>query len=188
MNKITLSEAKLLNLKQYFTGIPCANGHLASRLVANRSCVECSRIRLSVFRLNNRETLLQKKREYAKKQRQQNPEHIYAIAKRSVLKNAVARNKEKSKWSKRNSARVLAWCRKRQLAKLQRTPAWLTQDDLWMIEQAYELAAIRTKMFGFKWHVDHIVPLQGKYVSGLHTPNNLQVITASENSRKGNRL
>jgi len=36
--------------------------------------------------------------------------------------------------------------------------------------------------------VDHIVPLRGHLVSGLHTISNLQYITKSENRRKGNRL
>ena len=74
----------------------------------------------------------------------------------------------------------------RRLAKLQRTPAWLTETDHWMIGQAYELAALRSKMTGFAWHVDHVVPLQGKTVSGLHTPYNLQVIPAAVNISKSN--
>ena len=76
---------------------------------------------------------------------------------------------------------------KRHAAKMQRTPAWLTVDDYWCIEQAYELAALRTKILGFSWHVDHIVPLQGKYVSGLHVPTNLQVIPWRDNVAKTNR-
>lgn len=77
---------------------------------------------------------------------------------------------------------------KRRAAKLQRTPAWLSADDHWMLEQAYELAALRAKMFGFPWHVDHIYPLQGKKVSGLHTPNNVQVIPWLDNVRKANKF
>lgn len=77
---------------------------------------------------------------------------------------------------------------KRHAAKMHRTPAWLTADDLWMIEQAYELAALRTKLFGFSWHVDHVLPLQGKKVSGLHVPNNLQVIPWNDNVSKSNKF
>jgi hypothetical protein len=78
-------------------------------------------------------------------------------------------------------------CRRRQAKKLQRTPAWLTVDDIWMMREAYALARLRSKMFGFTWHVDHIYPLQGKTVSGLHVPLNLQVITAKANLVKHNR-
>jgi hypothetical protein len=41
-------------------------------------------------------------------------------------------------------------------------------------------------MFGFPWHVDHIIPLQGEMVSGLHVPNNIQVIPWIDNVRKAN--
>jgi len=91
-------------------------------------------------------------------------------------------------YAKTNKYAVNARTRRRQAAKLQRTPKWLTDDDYWMIEQAYELAALRTHMFGFDWHVDHILPLQGKTVSGLHVPINLQVITAKQNYTKSNKL
>ncbi len=68
------------------------------------------------------------------------------------------------------------------------TPTWLDEDDFWWINEVYELAALRTQATGIDWHVDHIVPLQGRKVCGLHVPWNLQVITASENSKKGNKF
>jgi 5-methylcytosine-specific restriction endonuclease McrA len=89
---------------------------------------------------------------------------------------------------KRNSHVYAANAAKYRSIKLQRTPVWLTADDLWMVKQAYELASCRSKMFGFKWHVDHIVPLQGSLVSGLHVPWNLQVIPAQENISKNNKF
>ena len=77
---------------------------------------------------------------------------------------------------------------KRRYAKLQRTPHWLTADEHWMIKEAYDLSALRTKMFGFSWHVDHVIPLQGEKVSGLHVPTNLQVIPGTDNDVKGNKF
>ena len=68
-----------------------------------------------------------------------------------------------------------------------RTPKWLTEDDLLHIKCLYQVAAMRTRESGYEWHVDHVVPLHGKNVSGLHVPNNLRVIPASENCRKSNK-
>ena len=70
---------------------------------------------------------------------------------------------------------------------------WLSWGQLreaatWSRQEAYELAALRSKMFGFSWHVDHVLPLQGKLVSGLHTPYNLQVIPWVDNVRKANKF
>jgi hypothetical protein len=135
-----------------------------------------------------RQQRLQKKREYQAEYRRLHPERIVATRIKTMAKHSKRRNAEKSAWAKKNAHRVLSWCRQRQLAKIKRTPAWLGEDDLWVIEQAYELAALRTKMFGFQWHVDHKIPLRGKRASGLHVPSNLQVIPGYENSRKSNRM
>lgn len=101
-------------------------------------------------------------------------------------------NKEQVKayaiaYSKKNTAKRTALERKRELAKKNRTPSWLTPFDLLHMQCLYQVAAMRTKESGQQWHVDHIVPLQGKTVSGLHVPWNLQVILASENLRKNNK-
>lgn len=87
---------------------------------------------------------------------------------------------------KANPAKYAVSAAKHRATKLQRTPAWVDADAIWMIEQAYELAVLRTKLFGFSWHVDHIIPLQGKAVSGLHVPTNLQVIPGLQNIAKNN--
>ena len=75
---------------------------------------------------------------------------------------------------------------KHRAAKFKAIPSWVGPEEEFLIEEAYSLAKLRTKMFGFLWSVDHIFPLQGKEVCGLHVPLNLRVIPAKENSSKGN--
>lgn len=120
--------------------------------------------------------------------RAKNKDKIYKKALEWRKNNIDRYRKLQSKAKKNNSAKVNARNAKRRAEKLQRTPSWLTKDDFWLITEAYELAKLRTKHFGFIWHVDHIIPLKGKLVSGLHVPLNLQVIEGKENMRKNNRI
>lgn len=113
----------------------------------------------------------------------------YAAAqKRWTDKNLEYVKNQTKKYRKEHPGWMAAQCAKRRATKLNATPSWLSEDDFWMMEEAYHLAALRTKVTGIKWDVDHIVPLQNKKVCGLHVPWNLQVITASENYRKNNRF
>ena len=97
--------------------------------------------------------------------------------------NKEARRAYFKRYKQDNKDKVNATNRRRDAAKKQRTPLWLTADEFWIMKEAYKLAQLRSRLTGIKWHVDHIVPLQGKMVSGLHVPTNLQVI-----DRKSTRL
>lgn len=192
---------------RYIPENPCAKGHLLRR-TSDGTCVECKldaeRIRIA----SNRESYNARKKrerihklpelaEKARVLRATESEEKRLIRLEKARLNQIKwrinnPNHENTKLVKRaykrnNPSKNLAYLAKRRSAKLKRTPAWLTETDRWMIEQAYELSALRTKLFGFAWHVDHVIPLQGKYVSGLHVPTNLQVIPATENLRKANK-
>jgi hypothetical protein len=93
-----------------------------------------------------------------------------------------------SDWQKDNLDKVNASSAKRRALKLRATPLWLTKEDLEIIESFYTLSKTIEYQTGVKHHVDHIVPLQGKNVCGLHVPWNLQVLEASENIRKSNKF
>lgn len=88
-------------------------------------------------------------------------------------------------WARKNPDKACANTMKRKAAKRNRTPGWAS---LTKIAEFYALANELTKTTGIKHVVDHIIPLQGTHVSGLHVENNLQVITALANASKGNKF
>lgn len=75
---------------------------------------------------------------------------------------------------------------KRRAIKIKAKPNWLSVAELFAIKQFYHLAKLLESLTNLKYHVDHIVPLQGENVCGLHVPWNLQIITAQENLSKSN--
>ena len=67
----------------------------------------------------------------------------------------------------------------------QRMPSWADPDA---IRKIYEdCAALNEKHGPRSYHVDHIIPLQGDAVSGLHVENNLQILKAVDNIKKSNK-
>ena len=112
---------------------------------------------------------------------------------RSYIKAWEAKNPEKvkeaqHKWYLANKDKVKAKVRARQAAQLKRTPIWITPIHKERMETQYRLASLLSKITRSPWEVDHIIPLQGKFVSGLHVPTNLQVIPRAENRAKHNKV
>ncbi len=99
------------------------------------------------------------------------------------------RKKSKNKlWCQNNKDRRNASWMKRFAAKKQRTPPWLTEQQWSDIDWFYETAADLNWLSEGGLHVDHIVPLQGEFVSGLHVSWNLQILPAPINEGKGNKF
>lgn len=204
----------MLGLKRYFTGIQCIHGHIDERKVNDGSCITCNRNKSRRHAAatkkwrednrmrdanNKRNRYLDKRKEYlarSKKQRLENPERVKEYKRkwrksekglqqsRDWTKGNLEKHKKSVlKYKKNNPGLILANTRKRQCAKLQRTPYWSDQKA---IEQIYITAARITKETGILHHVDHVLPLQGKLVSGLHTVENLKIILATDNLKKSN--
>jgi hypothetical protein len=87
-----------------------------------------------------------------------------------------------------NRDKINANTAKRRATKLMATPTWLTKEEIDEIYEYYTCAQMFKLYTGQEYHVDHIVPLQGENVCGLHVPWNLQVISARENRIKSNKL
>jgi len=121
---------------------------------------------------------------YGKRYRKEKAEQIskqraeHAVANKEQLKEYA------KEYRKNNPGKVNAKTAKRRAALLQRTPPGLTVEHWKQIESFYVEAARLTKETGIPHEVDHIEPLQGKEVSGLHVPWNLRVIPKSTNRRK----
>ena len=112
------------------------------------------------------------------------PEKIAAASARYYRMNPEKWAGCSKRWREKFPEKHAARQGKRRAHKLQATPVWANE---FFMSEAYDLAKLRTKMLGFKWEVDHIVPLKSKLVCGLHVENNIQVIPAVENRSKSNR-
>jgi hypothetical protein len=199
-----LAEAKANGFIRYLTGRPCNKGHFCERLVSDRSCVECNRIKAQYkrdsmtvvekyehglkYRYLQTNWLLTAQGCLSRKQTgityYQNNKDKLAIYRKEY--NLKTNNFHSKQWKKTHPEVRAADTAKRRAAKLQRTPLWLTPEHHKQIGQFYWEAVEVSKLVGEFYHVDHIVPLQGKTVSGLHVPWNLQILHAKENLSKGN--
>jgi hypothetical protein len=163
------------------------------------SCKKCH----LEYRIKNKEKIRARKKRY----RELNKESIALDLKIRYQKDKERRricykerkalykknNKEKiaerkRKWRLSRPGLWASYCAKRRAKKLKATPKWLTKEQWNQIDAFYKEAARLFKETNIPHEVDHIIPLQGKNVSGLHVPWNLRVITEHENRSKSNKL
>jgi len=118
----------------------------------------------------------------------ENREALNEYRRQLRLRNLEREREKDKRYLKNNRAKVYAKNARRRAAETQATPAWLTAIQKAQIYEFYEIALARTLQTGISCDVDHIVPLRGKHVRGLHVPWNLQILTEEENARKYNKL
>ena len=191
-------EAIALGLKTYNTGKPCKHGHLSDRYVQG-ACIECVKIQTTAWKNSNPEKHKQAMRKWWENNKEthnervknwqgNNKEKCKSNAKAWAAKNPDKIAAKEKRYRDANPDKVTAWAVASVARRAKRVPPWLSEDDKWMLKEAYRLAKLRTKVFGFVWEVDHIIPLRGNEVSGLHVPNNVQVIPKTLNRAKRNKF
>jgi hypothetical protein len=184
----TRAEAKATGATHYFTGEPCKHGHIAPRKTKG-ACVEC----LKVEWAQAAETRAEYFREYNRKDEVRDKKHNWYLENREqVIQTAATRpatvlREYRNAWKEANKVQVRADTKARRRKHRDATPPWLTRKQKSEIRQLYQIAITMTQTTGEQYVVDHIVPLRGEAVCGLHVPWNLRVITQEENLKKSNK-
>jgi hypothetical protein len=162
-------------------------------------CKQCKKISSDSWYLNNKK----RKAITGSNWRAKNKQHVAELSAANYRKNLTANRAKRAKYNSEHKEKTKLrrqqylkenphlgryWANKRRVIKLQRTPKWLTLSDWEKIEEYYQYATILTQVTGIFYEVDHIIPLQGKNISGLHCPENLQILTRFENRSKGHKF
>jgi hypothetical protein len=108
--------------------------------------------------------------------------------KEKYLSNHAQEKQNRREYYRQNTGAYFVNKARRRARLLQATPKWYDVFDDFVLSEAYDLCKLRESITGTKWEVDHVVPLQGKTVSGLHWHKNWEVIPRYNNRSKGNRI
>jgi hypothetical protein len=198
-----------------FQGNPCKKCGNTERYIKKRSCVKCTKaynkrrkgtrkdetrkyylknrekilLTAKVWGENNKEKVSAKNKKYyydnqeemqsrVREWYEQNKERASERHKQYYAENREKIEAQKKKAREENPGARAAWTAKARSLREKRVPKWA---DLKEIKTIYDSCPEG-------YHVDHIIPLIGKNVSGLHVANNLQYLTPEENLRKGNKF
>ena len=204
-NSIPTSRQAALEVgaKKFFTGEPCRKGHISPFYVSVNKCCACISARAKERYLRDPAAAKLADRERSRRYSERHPERRKASKQRwaDANKEALAeivrissrkwywKNRDKAResnkqWMRNNKGKVVAKNTAREMALLRAIPSWAEHEA---IKAIYADAERLTSATGVLYSVDHIVPIRGKTVCGLHCAANLRVIPATENYSKGNR-
>lgn len=150
----------------------------------NPECPECKRTRQTAWAKNNPE----KNKAYGYKWRKNNPDKAKANNANWQKANPDKINARNRAWVKANPGKRNARSALYRAMKIQATPSWLTEQQIKEIRSFYILAKELQWLSSNPLEVDHIVPLQGDNVCGLHVPWNLQILDRPLNISKSNHF
>lgn len=179
------ADAKAQGATHYFTGKPCSRGHIALRKTKG-CCVECMK---EDWATDNAKRKEKPKSEAAKASgRRYYERNKEAVKARASARPTADKQRYKYKHKKDNPEYYNALTCVRKRRHKDATPKWVDAEEKLAMRQLYIEASRLTKLTGERYVVDHIIPLLGETVCGLHTIKNLRVITQEENLRKSNKL
>lgn len=160
-------------------------------------CKHCRVESSKSYHYRNQATILQKSKAYRdqphrkelsvvyqKVYREENSETLKINKKVWYEKTKERTKPQRSEYKKNNRAWFNQLNAERRAMHKSATALW---GDKKVIREIYELAKMCSDTSGIPHHVDHIIPIKGKNVCGLHVENNLQILSATANISKGNR-
>lgn len=130
---------------------------------------------------NNKDVILQKCRSYYNLHKSQH----YIASQRWYLNNKDRWNELARIRAHNNPEKIYAHTVLMRLKRKNRFPLWANKIK---IQEIYKDCKNISQLTGIQHEVDHIIPLCGKYVSGLHVENNLRIIPKTENRLKSNKF
>lgn len=170
----------------------CNTDRSADRFSKGRKkCKDCQNQYVRAWVQENKEERYAKLRVWRKAYYQKNRQYLLACTKTWRDNNKHRLGSQGSvpsvnakRWREANPDKVREATKRNWELKKNATPVWANR---FFLREARELAKLRTKLFGFEWQVDHIIPFNNPNVCGLNWEGNIQVIPAIENIRKGNK-
>jgi len=201
MDIISRKEAKAQGLKHYFTGKPCKHGHIAQRLTSKGICMDCNRAHNAALRADGYHrdyyaNRMASDEEFRAAKARGSRNHYHNVMKHDEdrmakhyarvavyqQENRDVFNANRRAFNARNPGygRVHVVARRAKIRHSELSPVEQAQ-----VKAIYRLRVALTRATGITYHVDHRIPLAK---GGKHHPDNLWVIPAVENLRKGAKL
>lgn len=150
-----------------------------------KGCKPCDQRRKNEYKERHADRVKAARSEYKKKKWKSGEVERTEKRKAKAELRPINMRLAKKRWKEKNKHKVIENTARRFASKLQATAPWA---DAVAMQQVYMLARFMSESTGIKWHVDHIVPLRGKNVCGLHIEHNLTFMPAAFNISKSNKF